>query len=40
LPGRLNGPFAAYDIRCGTCFWIIATVRIVPDGKPWIETYT
>jgi hypothetical protein len=27
-------PYPWYDIVCGTCDWIIATVRIVPDDKP------
>jgi hypothetical protein len=27
-------PYPWYDIVCGTCDWIIATVRIVPDEKP------
>jgi hypothetical protein len=27
-------PYPWYDITCGTCCWIIATVQIVPDDKP------
>jgi hypothetical protein len=23
-----------YDLTCGTCCWVIATIRIVPDDKP------
>ena len=27
-------PYPWYDITCGTCYSIIATVQIVPDTKP------
>jgi hypothetical protein len=27
-------PYPWYDITCGTCYSIIATVQIVPDDKP------
>ena len=27
-------PYPWYDITCGTCCSIIATVQIVPDDKP------
>jgi hypothetical protein len=27
-------PFPWYDITCGTCYSVIATVQIVPDDKP------
>ena len=27
-------PFPWFDITCGTCFSIIATVQIVPENKP------
>ena len=27
-------PYPWYDMTCGTCYSIIATVRIVPDDKP------
>jgi hypothetical protein len=27
-------PYPWYDITCGTCYFIIATVQIVPDTKP------
>ena len=30
-------PYPWYDITCGTCYLIIATVQLVPDEKP-IET--
>ena len=29
-----RNPHPWYDITCGTCCSIIATVRIVPDDKP------
>ena len=27
-------PYPWYDITCGTCYSIIATIQIVPDDKP------
>lgn len=27
-------PFPWYEITCGTCYLIIATIQIVPDDKP------
>jgi hypothetical protein len=27
-------PYPWYDITCGTCYSIIATVRLVPEDKP------
>jgi hypothetical protein len=27
-------PYPWYDITCGTCYSVIATVQIVPDDKP------
>jgi hypothetical protein len=33
LTGDMN-PYPWYDITCGTCASIIATVQIVPDDKP------
>ena len=27
-------PYPWYDITCGTCCSVIATVQIVPEGKP------
>ena len=27
-------PYPWYDITCGTCYSIIATVQIVPEDKP------
>jgi hypothetical protein len=27
-------PYLWYDITCGTCYSIIATIQIVPDDKP------
>jgi hypothetical protein len=27
-------PYPWYDIKCGTCYSVIATVQIVPDDKP------
>ena len=32
-PDELN-PYPWYDITCGTCCSIIATVQIVPNDKP------
>jgi len=29
-----RNPYPWYDITCGTCASIIATVQIVPDDKP------
>ena len=33
LKDDLN-PYPWYDITCGTCCSVIATVQIVPDDKP------
>ena len=27
-------PYPWYDLTCGTCCWIVATIRIAPDDKP------
>jgi hypothetical protein len=27
-------PYPWYDISCGTCYSVIATIQIVPDDKP------
>jgi len=27
-------PYPWYDLQCGTCHSIIATIQIVPDDKP------
>jgi hypothetical protein len=27
-------PYPWYDILCGTCYSVIATVQIVPENKP------
>jgi hypothetical protein len=27
-------PYPWYDITCGTCYSVIATIQIVPDDKP------
>jgi hypothetical protein len=27
-------PYPWYDLTCGTCHYIIATIQIVPDDKP------
>jgi hypothetical protein len=27
-------PYPWYDILCGTCYFVIATVQVVPDDKP------
>jgi hypothetical protein len=29
-----RNPYPWYDLTCGTCCWVIATIRIVPDDKP------
>lgn len=29
-----RNPYPWYDITCGTCCLIIATIQIVPDEKP------
>ena len=29
-----RNPYPWYDITCGTCHLIIATLQIVPDDKP------
>jgi hypothetical protein len=29
-----RNPHPWYDLTCGTCCFVIATVRIVPDDKP------
>jgi|HubBroStandDraft_6_1064221.scaffolds.fasta_scaffold768605_2 hypothetical protein len=29
-----RNPYPWYDITCGTCYSIIATIQIVPDDKP------
>ena len=29
-----RNPYPWYDIQCGTCFLISATLQIVPDDKP------
>jgi hypothetical protein len=27
-------PYPWYDLQCGTCYSVIATIQIVPDDKP------
>ena len=27
-------PYLWYDLQCGTCYSVIATIQIVPDEKP------
>jgi hypothetical protein len=27
-------PYPWYDVQCGTCYSVIATIQIVPDDKP------
>jgi hypothetical protein len=29
-----RNPYPWYDITCGTCYSVIATVQIVPEDKP------
>ena len=33
MKDELN-PYPWYDITCGTCYSVIATVQIVPEDKP------
>jgi hypothetical protein len=30
---KLN-PYPWYDLQCGTCYSVIATIQIVPNDKP------
>ena len=29
-----RNPYPWYDVTCGTCAYIVATIQIVPDDKP------
>ena len=29
-----RNPYPWYDLQCGTCYSVIATIQIVPDDKP------